>query len=136
MVSGSTSRRRSCAARKGISKYSAFLAIIHQDPVLSQVKLIAEPWDIGEGGYLVGNFPVLWAEWNGKYRDTVRRWWKGDEWHSAAEFALPSQRQFGPVSDERQASVCEHQLHHRARRIHAQRSRLLQQQAQRIQRRG
>ncbi len=57
----------------GISKYSAFLAIIHQDPVLSQVKLIAEPWDIGEGGYLVGNFPVLWAEWNGKYRDTVRR---------------------------------------------------------------
>ena len=70
----------------GISKYSAFLAIIHQDPVLSQVKLIAEPWDIGEGGYLVGNFPVLWAEWNGKYRDTVRRYWKGDE-AQAAEFA-------------------------------------------------
>jgi glycogen operon protein len=51
---------------------------MHQDPVLSQVKLIAEPWDIGEGGYQVGNFPVLWAEWNGKYRDTVRRYWKGD----------------------------------------------------------
>ena len=67
----------------GISKYSAFLAIIHQDPVLSQVKLIAEPWDIGEGGYLVGNFPVLWAEWNGKYRDTVRRYWKGDDWQVA-----------------------------------------------------
>ncbi len=63
----------------GISKYSAFLAIIHQDPVLSQVKLIAEPWDIGEGGYLVGNFPVLWAEWNGRYRDTVRQYWKGDD---------------------------------------------------------
>ena len=70
----------------GISKYSAFLAIIHQDPVLSQVKLIAEPWDIGEGGYLVGNFPVLWAEWNGRYRDTVRRYWKGDE-SQAGEFA-------------------------------------------------
>ena len=64
---------------QGIAKYSAFLAIIHQDPVLSQVKLIAEPWDIGEGGYLVGNFPVLWAEWNGRYRDVVRKYWKGDE---------------------------------------------------------
>ncbi|MBV9127768.1 MAG: glycogen debranching protein GlgX [Verrucomicrobia bacterium] len=64
---------------EGISKYSAFLAIIHQDPVLSQVELIAEPWDIGEGGYLVGNFPVLWAEWNGRYRDVVRRYWKGDD---------------------------------------------------------
>jgi isoamylase len=58
---------------------SSFLDIIHQDPLLSQVKLIAEPWDIGPGGYQVGNFPVLWAEWNGKYRDTVRRFWKGDE---------------------------------------------------------
>jgi glycogen operon protein len=56
-----------------------FFDMIHQDPVLSQVKLIAEPWDIGPGGYQVGNFPVLWAEWNGKYRDTVRRYWKGDE---------------------------------------------------------
>src|SRR5581483_7306685 len=53
--------------------------IIHQDPVISQVKLIAEPWDLGEGGYQVGNFPVLWAEWNGIYRDTVRSFWKGDE---------------------------------------------------------
>src|SRR5207248_3331239 len=51
---------------------------IHQDPVLSQVKLIAEPWDLGQGGYQVGNFPVLWTEWNGKYRDTVRRFWRGD----------------------------------------------------------
>ncbi|MCC6386788.1 MAG: glycogen debranching protein GlgX [Dehalococcoidia bacterium] len=62
-----------------VDRLSAFFDIIHQDPVLSQVKLIAEPWDIGEGGYQVGNFPVLWAEWNGKYRDTVRRFWKGDE---------------------------------------------------------
>ncbi|GAB4211279.1 MAG: hypothetical protein OHK0022_45630 [Roseiflexaceae bacterium] len=60
-------------------RLSAFFDIIHQDPVLSQVKLIAEPWDVGPGGYQVGNFPVLWAEWNGKYRDTVRRYWKGDE---------------------------------------------------------
>jgi glycogen operon protein len=56
----------------------AFFDIIHQDPVLSQVKLIAEPWDLGEGGYQVGNFPVGWTEWNGRYRDTVRRFWKGD----------------------------------------------------------
>lgn len=60
-------------------RLSAFFDIIHQDPVLSQVKLIAEPWDVGPGGYQVGNFPVLWAEWNGKYRDAVRRYWKGDE---------------------------------------------------------
>lgn len=58
---------------------SAFFQVIHQDPVLSRVKLIAEPWDAAAGGYQVGNFPVLWAEWNGKYRDTVRRYWKGDE---------------------------------------------------------
>ncbi len=64
-------------------RLSAFFDIIHQDPVLSQVKLIAEPWDVGPGGYQVGNFPVLWAEWNGKYRDTVRRFWKGDEAHMA-----------------------------------------------------
>jgi glycogen operon protein len=61
-----------------VDRLSAFFDIIHQDPVLSQVKLIAEPWDLGEGGYQVGNFPVGWAEWNGKYRDTVRRFWKGD----------------------------------------------------------
>jgi glycogen operon protein len=61
-----------------VDKLGAFFDIIHQDPVLSQVKLIAEPWDLGEGGYQVGNFPVLWTEWNGKYRDSVRRFWKGD----------------------------------------------------------
>ena len=65
--------------QKGVNKLHAFFEIIHQDPVLSQVKLIAEPWDVGEGGYQVGNFPVLWAEWNGKYRDTMRTFWKGDE---------------------------------------------------------
>lgn len=62
-----------------VSRLSAFFDIIHQDPVLSRVKLIAEPWDVGEGGYQVGNFPVLWTEWNGKYRDCMRKYWKGDE---------------------------------------------------------
>ncbi|HZZ37929.1 MAG TPA: glycogen debranching protein GlgX [Acidobacteriaceae bacterium] len=61
-----------------VSKLSSFFDTIHQDPIVSDVKLIAEPWDVGEGGYQVGNFPVLWAEWNGRYRDTVRRFWKGD----------------------------------------------------------
>ncbi|MEM5788430.1 MAG: glycogen debranching protein GlgX [Syntrophobacteraceae bacterium] len=62
-----------------VDKLGAFFDIIHQDPVISQVKLIAEPWDLGEGGYQVGNFPVLWTEWNGEYRDNIRRFWKGDE---------------------------------------------------------
>jgi isoamylase len=61
-----------------VNRLGAFFDIIHQDPLLSQVKLIAEPWDVGPGGYQVGNFPVLWTEWNGKYRDCVRRFWKGD----------------------------------------------------------
>ncbi len=61
-----------------VDKLGAFFDIIHQDPVLSQVKLIAEPWDLGEGGYQVGNFPIGWTELNGKYRDTVRRFWRGD----------------------------------------------------------
>lgn len=69
-----------------VDKLGAFFDIIHQDPVLSQVKLIAEPWDLGEGGYQVGNFPVLWTEWNGRYRDTVRSFWKGDG-HAVSEFA-------------------------------------------------
>jgi glycogen operon protein len=62
-----------------VDKLGAFFDIIHQDPVLSQVKLIAEPWDLGEGGYQVGNFPTKWTEWNGKYRDAVRRFWRGDD---------------------------------------------------------
>jgi glycogen operon protein len=62
---------------RDVDRLGAFFDIIHQDPIISQVKLIAEPWDLGEGGYQVGNFPVLWTEWNGKYRDTVRRFWAG-----------------------------------------------------------
>ncbi len=61
-----------------VDKLAAFFDVIHQDPVVSQLKLIAEPWDVGEGGYHVGNFPVLWTEWNGRYRDAVRRFWRGD----------------------------------------------------------
>jgi glycogen operon protein len=69
-----------------VDKLSAFFDIIQQDPVISQVKLIAEPWDLGDGGYQVGNFPPLWTEWNGKYRDTVRDFWRGEP-ASLAEFA-------------------------------------------------
>ncbi|MCL4161395.1 UNVERIFIED_CONTAM: hypothetical protein GTU68_051037, partial [Idotea baltica] len=69
-----------------VDKLGAFFDIIHQDPVLSQTKLIAEPWDLGEGGYQVGNFPVGWTEWNGKYRDNVRKFWKGDG-DAVSEFA-------------------------------------------------
>ncbi len=61
-----------------VDKLSAFFDVIHQDPVISQVKLVAEPWDVGEGGYQVGEFPPLWTEWNGKYRDTVRDVWRGE----------------------------------------------------------
>jgi isoamylase len=60
-----------------VDRLAAFFDIIHQDPVISQVKLIAEPWDVGPGGYQVGNFPLLWTEWNGKYRDVVRDFWRG-----------------------------------------------------------
>ena len=69
-----------------VDKLSAFFDIIQQDPVISQVKLIAEPWDLGDGGYQVGNFPPLWTEWNGKYRDTVRDYWRGEQ-AALGEFA-------------------------------------------------
>jgi glycogen operon protein len=76
-----------------VDRLSAFFDTIHQDPVLSQVKLIAEPWDVGPGGYQVGNFPVLWTEWNGLYRDAMRDFWRGEA--SVAEFA----RRFTGSSD-------------------------------------
>ncbi len=76
-----------------VDRLSSFFDVIHQDPILSQVKLIAEPWDVGPGGYQVGNFPVLWTEWNGMYRDTIRDFWRG---HTAvAAFA----RRFTGSSD-------------------------------------
>jgi isoamylase len=76
-----------------VDRLSAFFDVIHQDPVISGVKLIAEPWDLGPGGYQVGNFPVLWAEWNGVYRDTMRDFWRGQS--NIAEFA----RRFTGSSD-------------------------------------
>ena len=76
-----------------VDRLSAFFDVIHQDPVLSQVKLIAEPWDVGPGGYQVGNFPILWSEWNGIYRDVMRDFWRGQA--SIAEFAS----RFGGSSD-------------------------------------
>ncbi|MFJ6737894.1 glycogen debranching protein GlgX [Streptomyces sp. NPDC091279] len=69
-----------------VDRLSAFFDLIQQDPVISRVKLIAEPWDLGEGGYQVGNFPPLWSEWNGKYRDTVRDFWRATE-HTLGDFA-------------------------------------------------
>jgi isoamylase len=79
-----------------VDRLSAFFDLIQQDPVISQVKLIAEPWDVGEGGYQVGNFPPLWSEWNGKYRDTVRDFWRG---RAAAPWASspPPHGQLRPV---------------------------------------
>jgi isoamylase len=68
-----------------VDRLSAFFDVIHQDPILSQVKLIAEPWDVGPGGYQVGNFPILWSEWNGIYRDTMRDFWRGEA--AIADFA-------------------------------------------------
>ncbi|MEV6266581.1 glycogen debranching protein GlgX [Kribbella sp. NPDC051936] len=69
-----------------VDRLSAFFDLVQQDPVVSQVKLIAEPWDVGDGGYQVGNFPPLWTEWNGKYRDQVRDYWRGEK-YALAEFA-------------------------------------------------
>jgi glycogen operon protein len=86
-VDGFRSDLASALARElyDVDRLSAFFDVIHQDPVLSQVKLIAEPWDLGPGGYQVGNFPVLWTEWNGLYRDTMRDVWRGQT--SVAAFA-------------------------------------------------
>ncbi len=70
-----------------VDRLSAFFDLVNQDPIVSQVKLIAEPWDVGEGGYQVGGFPPLWTEWNGKYRDTVRDFWRGEP-ASLGEFAF------------------------------------------------
>jgi glycogen operon protein len=70
-----------------VDRLAAFFDLVHQDPVVSQAKLIAEPWDLGAGGYQVGNFPVGWTEWNGRYRDAVRRFWRGDR-HQLGELAL------------------------------------------------
>ncbi len=118
-----------------VDRLSAFFDLIQQDPVVSQVKLIAEPWDVGEGGYQVGNFPPLWSEWNGKYRDTVRDFWRGAD-RTLAEFAYRLTGSSDLYERDGRAPVGQRQLRHRPRRLHPGRPGLLQRQAQRGQRRG
>ena len=118
-----------------VDRLSAFFDLIQQDPVVSQVKLIAEPWDVGEGGYQVGNFPPLWSEWNGKYRDTVRDFWRGED-QTLGEFAYRFTGSSDLYETRRPPALRQHQLRHRPRRLHAARPRLLQREAQRGQRRG
>ncbi len=107
-----------------VDRLSAFFDLVQQDPVVSQVKLIAEPWDVGQGGYQVGKFPPLWSEWNGKYRDTVRDFWRG----------RPATVQ-RPVRDQRAAAGRVGELRHLPRRVHAAGPGQLRPQAQRGQRR-
>ena len=108
-----------------VDRLSAFFDLIQQDPIVSQVKLIAEPWDVGEGGYQVGNFPALWSEWNGKYRDSVRDYWRGAD-QTLGEFANRLQRQPRSLCAERPPPVRQRQLRLRARRLHPARPGLLQ----------
>ena len=82
------------------------------------MKLIAEPWDLGEGGYQVGNFPALWSEWNGKYRDSIRQFWKGDG-GMVSEFATRFMRLQRPIRMEQPPAARQHQLRHLPRRLHA-----------------
>ena len=118
-----------------VDRLSAFFDLVQQDPVVSQVKLIAEPWDIGEGGYQVGNFPPLWSEWNGRYRDTIRDFWRGEP-ATLAEFGY----RFTGSSDLYQADTRRPTASINFVTAHdgftLARPRVLQRQAQRGQRRG
>ena len=118
-----------------VDRLSAFFDMVQQDPIVSQVKLIAEPWDVGEGGYQVGNFPPLWTEWNGKYRDTVRDFWRGEH-ATLPEFASRLTGSSDLYLERRPPPGGLGQLRHRPRRLHPGRPGLLQPQAQRGQRRG
>ena len=118
-----------------VDRLSAFFDLIHQDPVISQIKLIAEPWDLGSGGYQVGNFPVLWSEWNGRYRDSVRDYWR-QQGKSIEELAAPPDWQPRPLRGDRPAPLGQRQLRDRPRRLHHGRHGQLQRQAQRGERRG
>ena len=108
-----------------VDRLGAFFDIIHQDPVISQVKLIAEPWDLGEGGYQVGNFPLGWAEWNGRYRDAVRQFWKGDG-GMVSELATRLAGSSDLYDHSGRRPVRQHQLRHLPRRLHAARPGQLQ----------
>ena len=118
-----------------VDRLSAFFDLVQQDPVISQVKLIAEPWDVGDGGYQVGGFPPLWTEWNGSYRDIVRDFWRGEP-VDARRVRLPHHRLVRPLPGRRPPPDREHQLRHRPRRLHDARPGVLQREAQRGQRRG
>ena len=96
-----------------VDKLSAFFDIVEQDPIISRVKLIAEPWDLGSGGYQVGGFPSSWSEWNGRYRDTVRDFWRSQP-STLPEFASRSDGQLRPVSGQRPPTGGVRELHHRA----------------------
>ena len=118
-----------------VDRLSSFFELVQQDPTVSQVKLIAEPWDVGPGGYQVGNFPPQWTEWNGKYRDTVRDFWRGEP-ATLGEFA--SRLTGSPDLYEHSARrpVASINFVTCSRRLHAAGPRLLQREAQRGQRRG
>ena len=118
-----------------VDRLSTFFDLVQQDPVVSQVKLIAEPWDVGEGGYQVGNFPPLWTEWNGKYRDAVRDFWRGRP-DDDRRVRLTADRLQRPLRDQRAQAGRVDQLRHLPRRVHPERPGQLQPQAQRGQRRG
>ena len=118
-----------------VDRLSVFFDLVQQDPVVSRVKLIAEPWDVGEGGYQVGNFPALWTEWNGKYRDTVRDFWRG-EGSTIGEFASRLTGSSDLYEGNGRKPLRVDQFRDRPRRLHAARPGQLQRQAQRGQRRG
>ncbi len=106
-----------------VDRLSSFFDIIHQDPVLSQVKLIAEPWDVGPGGYQVGNFPILWSRWNGICRDTMRDFWRGEG--NCGDVASRLSGSADAVPERRTRAFCVDKLQHRARGIHARVPRLI-----------
>ena len=118
-----------------VDRLSAFFELVQQDPTVSQVKLIAEPWDVGPGGYQVGNFPPQWTEWNGKYRDTVRDYWRGEP-ATLDEFAYRLTGSADLYEHTATAARGLDQLRHRPRRIHVAGPGVLQRETQRGQRRG
>ena len=115
-----------------VDRLATFFELVQQDPIVSQVKLIAEPWDVGPGGYQVGNFPPQWTEWNGAYRDTVRDFWRGEP--NLGDFASRLAGLLGLLRELRSPPVRQHQLRHRSRRLHPARPRVVQREAQRGQR--
>ncbi len=118
-----------------VDRLSSFFELVQQDPTVSQVKLIAEPWDVGPGGYQVGNFPPQWTEWNGKYRDTVRDFWRGEA-ATPRRVRVADHRLGRPVRALGPPPGGVDQLRHGARRLHPARPGLVQREAQRGQRRG